>query len=451
MMASTLAVAGMLLTPISAASAQDFGKGAILDDTEIGNTLRAYARPILLAGGIPPDSINIHMIVDDTLNAFVTPGNHMFLHTGLLLKTKSSSEVLGVMAHEIGHIAGGHAVTTNDGMAKASTISMLAMLLGVAAGLASGNPDAGIAVLMGGQQVALGQMLSFSRSVESSADQFALRTLEETGQSAKGLYDFFGLLAGQEMLISASQDPYMRTHPLTRDRMATIRAAIERSSYSDAPPKPEFEREHRRMVAKLFAFLNPQITTLQRYPESDTSIESRYARTIAYYRRGQFDKSLPLIESLLKDEPEDPYFWQIKGDMLLSKSDIDDAIIAYRKALEYLPDAPEILIAMAHAMTQRPNTVYAEEAQAALRRALTIDRENPGAWDMLARSYAYDDNLGMSAYAAAERAILLGQFGEVHRYTTEAEKYIEKDTPTWHRIQDIKIAAENYKEDMKRR
>ena len=253
------------------------------------------------------------------------------------------------------------------------------------------------------------------------------------------------------MLISASQDPYMRTHPLTRDRMATIRAAIDRSAYSDVPPKPEFEREHRRMVAKLFAFLKPQITTLQRYPESDTSIEARYARTIAYYRRGQFDKSLPLVEGLLKDEPEDPYFWQIKGDMLLSKSDIDGAVVAYRKSLEYLPDAPEILIAMAHAMTQRPNAAYAEEAQAALRRALTIDRENPGAWDMLARSYAYDDNLGMSAYAAAERAILLGQFQEVRRYTMEAEKYVERDTPTWHRLQDIKIAAENYKEDMKRR
>ncbi|MBD24502.1 MAG: peptidase M48 [Candidatus Marinimicrobia bacterium] len=439
------------MAPIHKAFAQDFGRGAILSDTEIGNTLRAYARPILNAGGIPPDNISIHMVVDDSLNAFVTAGNRMFFHTGLLLKTKNSNEVIGVMAHEIGHIAGGHAVTTTDGMAKASGISMLAMLLGVAAGVASGNPDAGLAVFMGGQQVALGKMLSFSRSVENSSDQFAIQALEETGQSAKGLYDFFSTLAGQEMLISTSQDPYMRTHPLTRDRMATIRAAIERSPYSEVAPNPRFELEHRRMIAKLFAFLKPQITTLQRYPKSDTSIEARYARAIAYYRRGQFDQSIPLIDGLLIDEPEDPYFWQIKGDMLLSKSDIDEAVVAYSQALEYLPDAPEILIAMAHAMTQRPTANYSEKAQKALRRALTIEPENPAAWDMLARSYAYDDNLGMSAYASAERAILLGQFAEVQRYTEEAEKYIDKKTPTWYRLQDIKIVAKNYKEDMKRR
>ncbi len=451
MLAGSLAVAGMLLGPIAAASAQDFGEGTILDDTEIGSTLRAYARPLLTAGGIPPESISIHMIVDDSLNAFVTAGNHLFFHTGLLLKTKNSGEVLGVMAHEFGHIAGGHSITRSDGMAQAGAISLLAILLGVAAGVASGNPDAGMAVLLGGQRVALGQMLSFSRSVESSADQFALRVLEDTHQSAIGLHDFFGLLAGQEMLISASQDPYMRTHPLTRDRMATIRAAITRSLYSDALPNPEFEREHRRMVAKLFAFLKPQIATLQKYPESDTSIDARYARSIAYYRRGQFDKSLPLVDSLIKDEPNDPYFWQIKGDMLLSKSDIDGAVASYRKALEFLPDAPEILIAMAHAMTQRQSTAYAEEAQAALRHALTIDPESPGAWDMLARSYAYSGNPGMSAYAAAERAILIGQLSEVARYTAEAEKYIEDDTPTWYRLQDIKIAAKNYSKDTKKR
>lgn len=433
------------------ASAQDFGEGAILYDTEIGNTLRAYAEPLLRAGGIPPESISIHMVVDDTLNAFVTSGNRMFFHTGLLLRTKNSGEILGVMAHEIGHIAGGHSVTTRDGYSRASTISMLALLLGVAAGVASGNPDAGMAVMLGGQQVALGQMLSFSRSVESSADQFALRALEETGQSAQGLYNFFDLLAGQEMLLAASQDPYMRTHPLTRDRMATIRAALQRSPYSDAPARPDFERQHKRLVAKLFAFLKPQISTLQRYPETDTSVEARYARTIAYYRRGQFDKSLPLIESLIKDEPEDPYFWQIKGDMLLSKSDIDGAVIAYRNALEFLPDAPEILVAMAHAMTQGRTPEYAGEAQSALKRALTIEPENISAWDTLARSYAYDDNLGMSAYASAERAILIGQFADVKRYTAEAEKYIDENTPTWFRLQDIKIAAENYKQDMKRR
>jgi len=201
----------------------------------------------------------------------------------------------------------------------------------------------------------------------------------------------------------------------------------------------------------LYAFLKPQSATLQRYPETDNSVEARYARSIAYYRRGQFDKSLPIVNDLLADLPEDPYFWQIKGDMLLSKSDIDGAVDAYRHSLRHLPDAPEILIAMAHAMTQRQSSEYAKEAQAALNKALTIDRENAGAWDILARSYAYDDNPGMSAYAAAEKALLLGQFGQVARYTDEAEKFVEKDSPTWYRIQDIKIAARHYADERKDR
>ncbi|MEQ9449798.1 MAG: tetratricopeptide repeat protein, partial [Rhodospirillaceae bacterium] len=244
---------------------------------------------------------------------------------------------------------------------------------------------------------------------------------------------------------------YMRTHPLTRSRMATIRSAIDRSKYADQPLDPEFERQHKRMVAKLYAFLKPQVATLQRYPESDNSVEARYARTIAYYRRGQFDKALPLVDGLLETHRDDPYFWQIKGDMLLSKTDIDGAVTAYRNALEVLPHATEILIAMAHAMTQRQSPEYAEEAQGALKLALTIEPGNVGAWDILARSYAYADQPGMSAYAAAEKAILLGQLPDVARYTAEAEEHIEKDTPTWFRLQDLKLAAKNYADEKQKR
>jgi predicted Zn-dependent protease len=431
--------------------AQDFSVGTVLDDTEIGATLNAYARPLMIAGGVQPGSIQIHMVVDDSMNAFATQGNHVYFHTGLLLRARNSNEVIGVMAHEIGHIAGGHVIMMSSDMAGPNTISLLATLLGVAAGVVSGNPEVGMAVMMGGQRAAIGEYLSFSRGQESRADQFALKALRDTRQSAQGLHDFFERLAGEERLITSNKDPYVRTHPLNVDRMGSIEAAMQASPYTSIPPDPELERQHKRMLAKLFAFLKPQMTTLQRYPESDKSIDARYARTIAYYRRGQFKEAMPLVESLIADAPQDPFFWQIKGDMELSRSKTDDAVVAYREAIKYLPNAPEILTAMAHAMVENGKLEYAAEAQGALKHALAIDPENVRAWDLLARSYSQSDNMGLSAYAAAEKAILIGEFGAVARYSNEAEKLLEKDTPTWYRLQDIKVLAQNYLRDMRGR
>jgi len=449
--ALVLSTAMTALGLASQAQAADFGRGTVLSDTEIEATLQAYARPVLLAGGLPPDILRINLIVDDSINASATSGNQLYFHTGLILRADNSNEVIGVMAHEIGHVAGGHVVTASAGAVAPNAISLLSTLLGIAAGIAAGSPDLGIALMMGGQRAAIGEYLSFSRGVESRADQFALQALEGSKQSAEGLYTFFNRLAGEELLITDRGDPYVRTHPMSRERMETIRAFVNRSAYPTFTPDPDLEEQHKRMVAKLFAFLRPQISTLQRYPESDTSVWARYARAIAYYRRGQFDKSLPIVDDLLKDRPKDPYFWQIKGDMHLSRSKTADAIIAYREALKILPDAPEILNAKAHAMVESHDVSHGEEAQAALRRSAALEPQNPGTWDLLARSYALSGDQGMSAYAAAEKAFLIGQFGDVARYTIQADKLLEKGTPTWYRLQDIKIAAQNHMRDMKER
>lgn len=432
------------------AAAQEFAEGTLLSDTEIGMTLAAFGKPIFTAGGLDASQIQLHMVVDDSINAFATRGNNMFLHTGLLLKSRNSSEVIGVMAHEAGHIAGGHTIVTSQDVMGPNTISLLSTLLGIAAGVATGKPDLGMAIMMGGQRAAIGQYLTFSRGVESQADQFALKALQGSHQSAKGFYDFFGRLQAEEALYTANQDPYVRSHPITRDRMDSVLTSMEASPYTNQPPDPELERQYRRMVAKLYAFLKPQIATLQKYPEKDTSVEARYARVIAYYRRSQFDKAMPLVDGLLAEMPKDPFFWQIKGDMLLSRSKTEPAIEAYREALKVLPNATEIIVAMAHAMVESREN-HAADAQAALKHALAIDAENPEAWDLLATAYNRDNDPGMSAYAAAERAILTGQFGDVARYSNQAEKLLEKDTPTWYRLQDIKVVAQNALRDMKDR
>jgi predicted Zn-dependent protease len=430
----------LLISASPKAKAQEL---SLIRDTEIEKLLHEYGKSIFEYGGIDPNNVRITLINDDSINAFVTQGNNMFIHTGLLLRAKSSNEVIGVMAHETGHIVGGHAVTFGDSVSAAGTASILATLLGVAAGVAAKSPDVGMAVMLGGQGSALRQLLAFSRDQESRADQFGLKALYETHQSPKGLYVFFNRLAGQELLISDRQDPYVRTHPLTRERMDTVNEAVRTSPYTDAPLDPAREAKHRRMVAKLFAFLKPQITTLQRYPERDKSVEARYARSIAYFRRGQVDQAVPLIDGLIAESPKDPYFWELKGQMMFETGKMEESVAAYRSSTQLLPDAPLNQVSMANAMVESGNLAYAKEAQRALNTALASDPEDPFAWDLLAKSYNQSHDIGMSAYAAAERALMLGQYQEVIRYTKEAEKDLPRDTPTWYRMQDIRVTAQN--------
>ena len=430
------------------ALAQGFG---LIRDTEIESTIQAYADPILTAAELPPESVTIRIIADDSLNAFVTTGNRMFIHTGTLMAANSSSEIIGVIAHETGHIIGGHAVTFSDQMEAAMRTTLLTTLLGVAAGVATGNTDLAMAVALGGQGTAQRQILAFSRGQESSADQFALKALEESEQSAEGLYRFFERISGQELLITDRQDPYIRTHPLTRNRMSTIRAHVEQSPYSYTPPDSDLEERHLRMVAKLYSFLKSQRSTLQKYPESDTSLYARYARSVAHYRRGRLDLAIPLIDGLITERPNDPYFWELKGQMLFENGRLDKAIDAYRESQRLLPFAPLILVAMAHAMVETGNPIYVPETQSALRIALQEDPTDVFAWDLSAKSYAINNQPGLSAFAAAERALLLGQIGEVIRYSRKAEAELVTGTPIWVRLQDIKAVARNQLEEMRGR
>jgi predicted Zn-dependent protease len=421
----------------------------MIRDTEIEETLQLYGRPIFQYGGMVPEAVQIYLVADNSINAFTPGQNLMFFHTGLLMAAQNSNEVIGVLAHEAGHMVGGHSLTRGDQYAKAGTTAMLMTLLGVAAGVATGNPDVGMAMALGGQGTAMRQFLSYSRGQESQADIFALQALEGTQQSPQGMYSFFEKMKQEVLLISNNIDPYAISHPLPSERMITAAAAVERSPYTKTPLDPALEERHQRMVAKLFAFLKPQVTTLQRFPDTDNSVAGRYARSIAYYRRAHLDKALPLVDGLLAEEPHNPYFWELKGQMLFENGKIEDAIVAFREAVRLKPDASLIQVLMAHAMVESGDPAYTEETQGALGMALRRDPEDPFAWDLSAKSYAQAGNLGMSAYAASERALVTGNFPDVMRYTREAEKHLDRDTPAWYRLQDIKVAAQNYAEDMK--
>jgi predicted Zn-dependent protease len=416
-------------------------------DAEVENTIRTFGTPLFQAAGLDPEHVRIILLADPTLNAFVAGGQNIFFHTGLLERSENPGQVIGVMAHETGHIAGGHLIRGNDAMAQASTESILAMLLGAAAGAATGRGEAAGAIMMGGQSMAMRDLLAFSRSQEQQADQMAMRFLDATHESAKGLLEFFEILGDQEMLVASRQDPYVRTHPLTRDRVSFVREHVSLSQYSDVPWPPAWIEMHKRMRAKLFAFLEPPIRTFQRYKESDKSIEARYARAIAAYRKPDLDTALPLIDGLIKERPNDPYFWELKGQVLFENGRGREAVAPYAKAVALLPGSALLRIGLAQAEIELEDPGVLKDAENHLSIAVQREPDNDFAWQQLATAFGREGNEGMASYALAEHFLLAGKASEANFHANKAEQILGKSGTIWLRLQDIKEAVAQSKRE----
>ena len=417
----------------------------LIRDAEIENTIRAYATPLFQAAGLNASDINIYLINDSSLNAFVAGGQNLFLHTGLLMRSQNANQVIGVIAHETGHIAGGHLARFQGQMRNASIIAILAMIAGAGVAAAGGG-DLGAAIITGGPALATSQILGYSRAQESAAGQAGLSFLDSTGQSAQGLADFFHILEGQEFLNVGRQDPYMRTHPLTRERVEVVENHIKASRFSNQPEPAEFDEMHRRMLAKLSGFLSAPSATLARYKEGDTSVAARYARAIAYYRIPDLPRALPLIDGLIAQEPDNAYFYELKGQMLFENGRIPEALAPYRRAVELSPNDAPLRIDLARAMIERNDPALNKEAIVHLQRATRREPLNSFAWSQLAIAYGRDNQLGMSSLAQAEAALSRNNKREAWIQATRAQKQFDQGTRGWLRAQDI-ITAARQKDD----
>lgn len=436
------------IAPPSQAAAQ---KRSFIRDAEVETTIRTIATPLFQAAGLSPDAVRIFLIVDNSINAFVAGGQNMFFHTGLLIRTEHPGQLIGVIAHETGHIAGGHLARLQDAVGNAGTEALIATLLGAAAGIASGRGDVAAAIAMGGQEMALRNLLAYSRGEESAADQAAIRYLDSTGQSPRGLLEFFQILGDQELLVASRQDPYVRTHPLTRDRVAFVREQVERSSHADAPVTPEITAMHARMRAKLFAFLEPPSRTMLRYRETDTSLEARYARAIAAYRKPDMAAALPMIDSLIAEHPKDPYFHELKGQMLFENGRGAEALAPYRKAVGLLPDNSLLRISLAQVQIETNDPAMLEDAKTHLNWAVQHEPQSRMAWRLLAIAHGRLGDEGMAAYAMAEQALLEGRLPDATFHAGKAERLVDKGTPVWLRIQDIKDRTAHAQDEKRRR
>lgn len=433
-----LASFGLNLLAPSAASAQGIG---LIRDAEIEATIRAYATPLFAAAGLDADSVDIYIVNDNTLNAFVAGGMNLFLNTGLLMRTESADQVIGVIAHETGHIAGGHLARAQEAMRGATAEAIIATILGIGAAVATGDGRAGAAVIGGGQAIAQQTFLRHSRTEESAADHAALSYLDATGQSARGLLTFFEVLGHQDLLLSNNQDPYLRTHPLTSERMDVVRRHVESSPYGDTPVSPEFAEMHKRMRAKLVGFLQPLGRVLQEYPESDESPEALYARAIAYYRDAQLDRALALIDRLIAAQPDDPYFQELKGQMLYENGRIAAALPHYEKAVALRPAEPMLRLGLARVQIDLEDPATTKSAVANLEEVVRVEPRNAGAWRFLSIAYGRDGQLPMAALALAEAASARGDWREARAQADRAMHQLPEDSAAWLRARDIFDAA----------
>jgi predicted Zn-dependent protease len=440
---ATMVLVGVLLFIPSAVRAQG---PSLIRDTEIENTIRVYIAPLLQAAGLDAGSVRIHLVNDRRLNAFVAGGMQIFIHTGLLTSADSPDQVIGVLAHEIGHIEGGHLSRLKDGLRSATAQAILVSILGGAAAVAAGRPDGIGAALSGGAHVAQRSLLSYSRGMEQSADQAALRYLDSTGQSARGLLSFMELLRGQESALGGEDNPYTRSHPLTKDRVAFVRNHVAKSPLAKTPLDPSLVTAHRRMRAKINGYLNPA-ETLRHTDPNRRDLEALYSRSIAYMRQSEAEKSLAIADALIRQSPKDPFFLELRGDILRNAGRTKEAKEAYEETLKILPWAALIRLSLAQTQLELNDGPDQAEVVANLKQALRYEPRIPRAWRQLATAYGRMNEHGLASHALAEEAILRGDGGGAARLAKRAMRTLPKGSSEWLRSQDIELQIKRRKEE----
>ena len=415
----------------------------LIRDAEIEAAIYLMAEDVMLAAGQNPSRIDLYLVSDEAVNAFVTSGNRMFITTGLLLEADKPEEVIGVIAHELGHIAAGHLARMGEEVNRITTASAITSLLGIGALLAGAGP-AGAALIYGGQAQGVNQFLSFSRIQENAADQAAIRTMEAAGLSPYGLSSFMQKLSDQELLPASQQDAYLRTHPLTRTRIETTRAAAETSRHPDRLNDAAVNEAFARMQAKLHAFLRPAFIA-RIYSDADDSIAAQYARTIADYRQNRFEEAIDGIDTLIKKEPKNPWFHELKGQILRDFNRLQAALSSYERAVRLAPDAGLIRIAIAHALTQqpRPSEAQLNEAQRHLTLAQKSEKRDARIYRLLAGIAGRRGRESEAQLYLAEEALLRRDGGTALAYARRVQAAEKPGSRLHLRASDIINFVEN--------
>jgi predicted Zn-dependent protease len=394
------------------------GMPPLIRDAEMERTLREYTVPIFKAAGLDPLAVHVFILQSDEINAFVAGGENLFIYTGLLVRTQRPGQLIGVVAHESGHIAGGHLVRAQQEMSDAPIQTLVE------------------AVLSG--QV----LLRYTRVIEASADAAALSFLDKLHWSARGMAEFLRILEVQEHITYGHLDPYLINHPLTSDRIDVVEQHVAQSPWANVPDPPDWVRQHNRMVAKLVGFLWPFQQVMIKYPLSDNSIPARYARAIAYWRAGDINTGITIMNQLTTEYPSDPYFWEQKGQILFDAARGQDAIDAYGRAAKLAPDEPLISMELANVQIEQEDPSLLPAAIDELKVVLRTENRDPDPWRMLGIAYGRSGQIGLATWALAESSAAAGNDKEARQRASQAMKQLPMGSPEWLRSQDIFTAPQ---------
>jgi predicted Zn-dependent protease len=424
---------------------------SILRDAETESLFADMAKPIVLAAGLDPKHAKVVLIQDDSINAFTAGGQTVYVHSGLMSAADNANQVQGVIAHEFGHVADGHVALGDAGGKPAMGISILSMVLGIAA-MAAGAGEAGAGILAAGQQAAMGNYLSFSRTVEATADASGAMYLNRAGISGKGMLDFFKKLQSQEYAYGLKNiDPYAQSHPLSGTRIATLSHDLQAAPSWNAAPDAALDARFQRVKAKLRGYVDPTDQTLRTYPQTDQSIPAHYARAYAWHKGGYPEKAAAETAALIKAAPHDPYFLEIQGQILLESGKPREALVPLREATQETNFQPLIATTFGHALIATEDKANYPEAEKVLRQAVARDDENPFAWYQLGTVYDLKGDVARAALATAERASMTGDPGLALRSAQTAMGGIPPNTPDWIRAQDILLVSQDQLGNKKKR
>ena len=441
---AAVTAAALAVAPVSALAQENRGP-ALLRDTEIEQLLRDYTRPILRAAGLEKQNIQVVIINDSGFNAFVADGRRIFVNYGALMKSDTPNQIIGVLAHETGHLAGGHLAKMREQLAQAQTQMIIAMLLGagaIVAGARSGNSNSGLsnvgaAAISAPQEVIQRTLLSYVRQQEENADRAGVKFLTATGQSAKGMYETFKRFTNESLFSARGADPYLQSHPMPAERVAALEELARSSPYWDKKDDPALQLRHDMMRAKTSAFMERQDTVYRRYPLSDTSLPARYAHAIATYRHGDLNSALAQIDGLIQVQPNNPYFYELRGQALLERGKPADAVAPLRKAVQLSNNAPLIEMLLGQALVASDNKAYTEEAIAILRAAVARETEAPLGFTQLAMAYGRKGDYAQADLASAQAAFLRGDNKTARDLASRAKTRFAVGTPGWVKADDI--------------
>ena len=440
-----MAVAAALAAgPVAPGLAQQAKGPTTLRDTETEQLLRDYTRPILRAAGLEKQNINVVIINDAAFNAFVADGRRIFVNYGAIMQSETPNQLIGVLAHETGHLAGGHLAKMREQLAQAQTQMIIAMLLGagaMAAGARSGSnsglTNAGAAALAGPQEMIRRSLLSYQRQQEDQADRAGVKYLTATGQSPKGMYETFRRFTNDSLFAARGADPYLQSHPMPSERVAALEGVARASPYWDKKDPPELQSRHDMVRAKISAFMERPDTVYRRYPLSNTTLPARYARAIATYLHGDPHSAVTKIEGLIQVQPSNPYFHELLGQALLEGGHPAEAIAPLRKAVQLSGNAPLIQMLLGQALVATENKAYTEEAISILRAATGRESEAPLGFTQLAMAYGRKGDYAEADLASAQAAYLRGDNKTARELASRAKTRFAVGTPGWVKADDI--------------